>query len=66
MKRRYYTDEGIVEREPTEKELDAEWEIRKKDAMVKAQIRTIAELTKKTEKEVEDKMKNYYCAAWKE
>jgi len=67
MKRRFHNSDGsVVMREPSDDEVTEEWEMRKKDPMFRAQIKTIAELTKKKEQDVEDTMKKHYFAVWKE
>jgi hypothetical protein len=60
MKRQYHTPEGIIEREPTQSELDFEWEMKKNSSDFQMMVKSMAELTGKTEQEVEDSFKKNY------
>jgi len=60
MLRQYHTPEGVIVREPTQEELDREWEIRKYAPDFQMMVNTLAELTGKTLQEVEDVMKTHY------
>ena len=60
MLRQYHTPQGIIEREPTQGELDREFEMKKESPDFQTMVKTIAELTGKTEKEVEGTFKKHY------
>lgn len=60
MKRQYFTPDGVIEREPTQAELDFEWDMKKNGPDFKMMKDTIAELVGKTPEEVEATMKKHY------
>ena len=60
MLRQYHTPDGVFTREPTQEELDFEWEMKKNGPDFQMLIDSIAELLGKTIKEVEDVMKKNY------
>ena len=60
MLRQYHTPQGIIEREPTQEELDHEFEMERVSPTFQRQVKVLAELTGKTEKEVEDCFKKSY------
>jgi ATP-dependent protease ClpP protease subunit len=58
--RQYHTPTGTYLAEPSQKELDMEWEMKKNSPDFQMMKDTIAELTGKTVKEVEATMKKNY------
>jgi hypothetical protein len=66
MQRQYHTPTGTYMTEPSQQELDMEWEMRKKSPDYRMQILTIAELTGKDEKIVEETMKKNWITVMKE
>jgi hypothetical protein len=60
MLRQYHTPEGIIEREPSQEELDKEFEMMKISAEFQMIMRSISELTGKKTGEVEAVFKKHY------
>jgi len=60
MKRQYHTPHGIIERDPSQEELDMEFEMKKSSSDFQMMRDSIAELTGKSSQEVEDTMKKHY------
>jgi hypothetical protein len=60
MKRQYHTSTGVVEMEPTQAELDMEFEMKMAGPDFQMYMKSLAELTGKTEKEVKDTLKKNY------
>jgi len=58
--RQYFTPSGTVEMEPTQEELDREFEMKITSPDMVMLIATMAELTGKTEKDVKDSFKKNY------
>ena len=57
--RQYHTPTGTYMAEPSQEELDREFEMEKSSPIFQRQVKVLAELTGKTEKEVEDSFKKY-------
>jgi hypothetical protein len=58
--RQYHTPEGVIEREPTQAELDFEFEMKKNTPDFQMMVKSVAELTGKTEQKVEDTFKKHH------
>lgn len=60
MLRQYHTPQGVITREPTQEELDREFEMKKGGPDFQMTTNVLAELLEKTTKEVEDTFKKHY------